>query len=127
MFLRKKRNASGSVSVQIISKAHGKYGVIKTIGSGRTEQQVQRLWLIGQQEMESLSAQSKIFVSEEDTLVEQVMESLANANVRTLGPEIIFGKIYDSIGFGQIDAAMFRHLVIARFAFPLSRLKTVEY
>ncbi len=55
------------------------------------------------------------------------MESLANANVRTLGPEIIFGKIYDSIGFDQIDAAMFRHLVIARLAFPLSKLKTVEY
>jgi len=127
MFLRNKRNASGSVSVQIISKAHGKYRVIKTIGSGTTEQQIQKLWFIGQQEMERLSAQSKLFVSEKDTFVEQVMESLANANVRTVGPELIFGKIYDSIGFDQINADMFRHLVIARLTFPLSKLKTVEY
>jgi len=127
MFLRNKRNASGSVSVQIISKAHGKYRVIKTIGCGTTEQQIQKLWFIGQQEMERLSAQSKLFVSEKDTFVEQVMESLANANVRTVGPELIFGKIYDSIGFDQINADMFRHLVIARLAFPLSKLKSVEY
>lgn len=125
--MRNKRNASGSVSVQIISKAHGKYRVIKTIGSGTTEQQIQKLWFIGQQEMERLSAQSKLFVSEKDTFVEQVMESLANANLRTVGPELIFGKIYDSIGFDQINADMFRHLVIARLAFPLSKLKTVEY
>ncbi len=113
--------------MQIISKTHGKYKVIKTIGSGSTEQQIQKLWFLGKQEIERLSAQSKIFVSEQDTFVEQVMESLANASVRTMGPELIFGKIYDSIGFGQVNEDMFRHLVIARLAFPLSKLKTVEY
>jgi len=127
MFLRKKRNRSGSVSVQIISKARGKYRVIKTIGSAQTEQQIQKLWFIGKQEIERLTSQSRIFVSEQDTFVDQVMESLANANIRTVGPEIIFGRIYDKIGFGQVDADMFRHLVIARLAFPLSKLKTVEY
>jgi len=33
MFIRKLKNRSGSISVQIISKASGKYKVIKTIGS----------------------------------------------------------------------------------------------
>lgn len=127
MFLRKLKNRSGSISVQIISKAHGKYKVIKTIGSGRSEQQIQKLWLIGKQEIDRQSAQSKIFNSEQDTLVEQVMESLANASIKTVGPELIFGKIYDYIGFGSVDKVMFRHLVIARLAFPLSKLKTVEY
>jgi transposase len=127
MFLRKKRNASGSISVQIISKRHGKYKVLKTIGSGQTDQQIQKLWFLGKQEMERLSAQSKMFISEKDTLIEQAMESLANASIRTIGPELIFGKLYDDIGFGAVDQELFRHLVIARLAFPLSKLKTVAY
>ena len=34
-------------------------------------------------ELELLSIQSKIFISEQDTLVEQAMESLANSSIRT--------------------------------------------
>ncbi len=60
-------------------------------------------------------------------MIEQVFDSLKNANIRTVGPEIIFGKIYDSIGFNKIQEELFRHLVIARLAFPLSKLKTIEY
>lgn len=86
MFLREKPNKSGSTSVQVISKAHGKYKVIKTIGRARTEQEIQKLWYKGQQEMERLSAQSQIFASQQDTVVEHAMESLANANIRTVGP-----------------------------------------
>lgn len=113
--------------MQIISKASGKYKVVKTIGCGSTEQELEKLWYLGKQEIERLSAQSKIFVSEQDTVVEQVMRSLDNANIRTIGPELIFGKLYDSIGFGMVEEELFRHLVIARLAFPLSKLKTVEY
>lgn len=127
MFLRKVKNRSGSTSVQIISKSHGKYKVIKTIGSGINIQQIQKLWYIGKQELERINVQSKLFVSENDTVVEQVFDSLSNTNIRTIGPEIIFGKIYDHIGFTAINEDLFRHLVIARLAFPLSKLKTIEY
>jgi transposase len=127
MFLRKLKNRSGSISVQIISKSHGRYKVVKTIGSGVTEQQVQKLWYSGKQELGRLHSQSKLFVSENDTIVEQVFESLKNAGVRTVGPELVFGKIYDYIGFGAIKEDLFRHLVISRLAFPLSKLKTIEY
>jgi transposase len=127
MFLRKLKNRTGNISVQIILKANGKYKVVKTIGCGSTEQEVQRLWYLGKQEIERLSAQSKIFVSEKDTIVEQVIKSLDNASIRTVGPELVFGKLYDNIGFDMVDEELFRHLVIARLAFPLSKLKTVEY
>lgn len=127
MFLRKKKNKSGSTSVQIISKANGKFRVKKTIGVAQTEQELQKLWYLGKQELERLGCQPKLFVSENDTIVEQVFASLKNNSIRTIGPEIIFGKIYDHIGFGAIEEELFRHLVIARLAFPLSKLKTIEY
>jgi len=127
MFLRKKKNKSGSTSVQIISKERGKYKVVKTIGSSNNEQEIQKLTFLAKQEIERLSTQSKLFVSESDTMIEQIFESLGNASIRTVGPEIIFGKIYDSIGFNEVKEELFRHLVIARLAFPLSKLKTIEY
>ena len=127
MFLRKKKNKSGSTSVQIISKARGTYKVIKSIGSSDKEQEIQKLVFLAKQEIESLNAQATLFVSESDTIIEYVLEGLSNASIRTVGPEIIFGKIYDSIGFNKINEELFRHLVIARLAFPLSKLKTIEY
>jgi transposase len=127
MFLRKLRNRSGSTSVQIISKAGGKYKVVSTIGTGFSEQEVQKLFFLGKQELERLSNQPHLFVSEKDTLAEQIFDSLQNTSIQTVGPEIIFGNIYDSIGFNAIKEDLFRHLVIARLAFPLSKLKTIEY
>ena len=77
--------------------------------------------------MERLIAQGKLFVSENDFDVEQLFETLGNARIKIVGPEIIFGKIYDGIGFNEINEYLFRHLVIARLAFPLNKLKTIEY
>jgi len=127
MFLRKLKNRSGSISIQIISKATGTYKVVKTIGSGRSEQEIEKLWLLGKQELDRLQGQSKLFVSPIDTLVDQVFSDLENASIHTVGPELIFGKIYDYIGFNAVEKDLFRHLVIARLSFPLSKLKTCEY
>lgn len=40
MYIRKKKNKSGSTSVQIISKSNETYKVVKSIGSGFTEEGV---------------------------------------------------------------------------------------
>lgn len=127
MFVRQLKNRSGSTSIQVISKFHGRYKVQKTIGSATTQQKIDELVLLAKQEIKNLEKQQKLFVSKEDSLAESLVESLSNASIRTLGPEIIFGRIYDFIGFNQVDEQMFRHLVISRIAFPLSKLKTIEY
>ena len=94
MFLRRKKNKSGSVSVQIISKSRGRYRVIQTIGCGRTDQEIERLWLLGKQEMDRISGQSGLFVSQVDTVVESIIDRLDNTSIKTVGPELIFGSIY---------------------------------
>ena len=76
MFLRKLRNRSGSISVQIISKSSGKYKVLKTIGCGRTEQDIEKLVFLGKQEMSLLSKQSKLFISENDTVINHIFSTL---------------------------------------------------
>jgi transposase len=127
MFIRKLKNRSGSISVQVIQKIRGKYKVIKTIGSATTQHEIEKLFELARQEVENITAQPKLFISENDVVIEQAFAKMSNSNIRTLGPEIIFGKIYDNIGFGVIEEHMFRHLVISRLAFPLSKLKTIDY
>lgn len=127
MFLRQKKNKSGSVSVQVISKDGGKYKVIKTIGSASTDQQIATLIYQGKHELSKIEAQHGLFIFEEDALIESFLIQLQNSQIRTVGPELIFGKIYDGIGFNAITEELFRHLVISRLAFPLSRLKTIDY
>jgi hypothetical protein len=56
----------------------------------------------GKQELERLSGQQKLFVFQKDTLVEQVVDGLQNGSIRTIGSELIFGKLYDHIGFNAI-------------------------
>jgi transposase len=127
MFVRENKNRSGSVSVQIINKARGTYKVLRTVGCGTQRHEIDRLKILARQEIDRLQAQPKLFKSEHDELVEGAFSSLSNSSIRTIGPELIFGRIYDYIGFGSISEELFRHLVISRLTFPLSKLKTTEY
>jgi len=127
MFIRKLKNRSGSISVQIISKAGGKYRAVKTLGSSHTEEGINLLLHQAEHALNKLQKQTNIFISQDDALIESFLDTLPNTSVRVLGPELIFGKIYDAIGFNKIEEGLFRHLVIARLAFPLSKLKTIDY
>lgn len=127
MFVRRKRNKSGSISVQVISKSSGRYKVVKTIGSSFDAGKIDKLVERGKEEILRLEGQPGLFILETDAVLESYLRTLENGQVRTVGPELVFGKIYDSIGFNELESELFRHLVIARLAFPLSKLKTVEY
>lgn len=127
MFIRQKKNKSGSVSVQIISKHAGKYKVEKTIGSSSSTEGIDILLHQARHELSKLVAQPSLFISENEASIEGFLNSLSNSNVQVIGPELVFGKIYDAIGFNAIKEDLFRHLVIARLSFPLSKLKTIDY
>jgi hypothetical protein len=127
MFIRKKKNKSGSTSVQIISKRNGRYKVVKSIGNSDTEEGITLLEHQAKHELTKIQQQPNLFVSEEDAIIKSFLQTLSNAQVMVVGPELIFGSVYDKIGFNAIQSDLFRHLVIARLTFPLSKLKTVDY
>ena len=130
MFVRQKRNKSGSISVQVISKAHGKYSVIKSFGSSKKPEGVKRLVQKAKDYINIPNEyQLPLFQidSNNDEVIDNFVETLKNSNIRTVGPELIFGTIFDKIGFNKIKEELFRHIVIARLAYPTSKLKTVDY
>jgi transposase len=127
MFVRQKKNKSGSICVQIISKSDGKYKVVKSFGSSTSSEVILEMVLKAKQEIKRLEATPSLFVLEKDVLIESFLSDIENVQIRTIGPELVFGRIFDYIGFNVINEELFRHLVIARLAFPLSKLKTIEY
>jgi len=130
VFVRKNKNRSGSTSVQIILKDHGRYRVIKTLGTSHDPDEIERLWLLGQSLVHKTDpSQSEFFAlhTQADHIVQNLVSTLGNANVHTIGPELIFGRLFERMGFNQIPDPLFRHLVISRLAYPGSKLKTVDY
>jgi hypothetical protein len=90
MFIRKKQNSSGSLSIQIISKFNGRYKFEKTIGCAITRHEIEILLLKARQELNKLTKQTSLFNTEQDILIEKTFSQLQNSNIQTVGPEIIF-------------------------------------
>ncbi len=129
MFVRKKRNKSGSVSIQVIQKNNG-YKVVKTIGASNDAVEIERLVIQGRQFIKSLQPAQPYLLpvaSREDQVVEAFVSSLNSSQIHTIGPELIFGALFDRLGFNVIPDEMLRHIIIARLAYPVSKLKTVDY
>ena len=128
MFVRKKRNKSGSVSVQVIDKTSG-YRVLKTIGAARDPEEIGRLVELGKAFIARQSGQFSLFPRDEhdNAIVLDFVSTLQNASVRTVGPELVFGRLFDAIGFDAIPERLFRDIVVTRLIHPASKVKTVDY
>lgn len=130
MFVRKKGNKSGSISVQIIEKTGGGYRVVQTLGSSHDAHEVERLFLEGQRIVHAPPPAQPWLLpikSKGDLAIESFIGSLSNAQVRTVGPELIFGALFDRIGFNVVPEELFRQVTVARLAYPASKLKTIDY
>jgi transposase len=128
MFIREKRNKSGTVSVQLVSKASGSYRVVKTVGCGRSQAEIAGLLRKAKDLLPLLSGRPEMdFVLGDDAhFAKAVSEGIEG--VQLLGPELVLGKLFDEIGFGAVTMdPLLRLVVLSRLVFPLSKLKTTEY
>lgn len=127
MYLRKKNNKSGVISVQVIDKSSGKYKVIKTVGSSSNELEITQLIEAARHYINTFGGQTELdFVLGDDSrYFQSIYDNIQK--VQLMGPEIVLGKLFDEIGFGIIEDELFRHLVIARLIYPVSKLKTIDY
>src|SRR5215831_9503688 len=127
MFVRKKKNKSGVISIQVIDKSSGKYKVIKTIGSSADASRVEHFYQRALFELPKLTGQSEINfdIEKEEALIKMFFESIEE--LKLIGPELVLGKLFNEIGFNAIRDELFRHLVITRMVYPVSKLKTIDY
>ena len=128
MFLRKKNNKSGSVSIQILSKVGRKNRLVKTVGCAKTAREEELLLMLGKTEMARLQGMQSLFIEHDDLVVESFVNSISTDHLQIVGSELILGKIYDKIGFpADVCPSLFRSLVLCRLVYPGSMFKTVPY
>lgn len=131
MFVRRKKNRSGTTSVVVVDKHGGKFKELHIVGVASDEQEVAALckrgreWIkshLGILELDFESADSRALEEERATAV------LNNIDAILLnGAKLILDKVYDSIGFNSIDDNVLRNLVAARLCQPMSKMATAEY
>ena len=128
MFIRKNRNRSGSVSIQIVRKINRSNKIVKSIGVAKTKREEELLILLAKTEIEQLQGMQRLFVEHDDLVVENFVNGIANNHLQIVGSELILGKIYKKIGFPDDGSCnYFRNLVLCRLVYPGSKLKTADY
>ena len=99
MFVRRKQNKTGTTSVQVIDKSHKSYRVIKSFGVGHSELEINRLEEKARQYiLEYQGLANCLFEDEDEIKLEAFLSSLSNSQLQVIGPELIFGSLYDRIG-----------------------------
>ena len=135
MFIKRKKNRSGTVSIVVAEKIRGKLQELVTIGISSDNDELDNLVDKGKEwiEREEKRRQPQLdLFGEERTCCEierQNMEQLLSCitNIMINGSDLILDRVFDQIGFNYIKDEIFRKLVKARLSYPASKAATVEY
>lgn len=125
MFVRQKKNKSGKISVQVIDKSSGSYKVIHTVGSSSEESIVSGMITTGQLWIKNRTGLRELDFTNKPSIVQSVLNEIQS--LTRVGYDLLLGRIFDEIGFNKIHDKLFKDLVIARIAYPKSKLKTTTY
>jgi len=116
--------------VQVVQKTKTrKQRVVKSFGSARPDDTaaVERLMQAASSFLQEMEGPALPHIYEEEDVIDGFVSTLNNAQVQVAGPELVYGTLYDRVGYGAICNRMFRNIVICRLFNPGSKLKTVDY
>ena len=130
MFVRRKHNKSGTTSIQVVAKADGRYRVEKSFGSSRDEAILASLEEKAKQWANEHEFGEGLFAPEGAAEYDAMMAGIGQDQLRLVGPDLIYGRLFDKIGFNTVrtsDNDIFKSLVVTRLYRPGSKLKTLRY
>ncbi|HBK82105.1 MAG TPA: transposase, partial [Flavobacterium sp.] len=125
MFVRNLKHNNGKTYVQVVSKAFGRYKVLKSFGSCQSSDELELLhnkanhWIKSEQGISELDFENEI------SIYSQLVANITS--LKLSGIDLVLGKIFDEIGFNIIEDNLFKDLVLYRLVYPKSKLKTTEY
>jgi transposase len=131
LFVRKEKNRSGTTSIVIVDKHGGKFKELHTVGIAHTDEEIDALCAKGRQwinkhlGIQLLDLEGYSRKEDEVRAAESVLSNIDSILLN--GAKLIIDKVYDSIGFNQIEDETLRQLVVARLCQPMSKMATVEY
>jgi len=130
MFIRKKKNRSGTTSIVVAIKQSGKIKELKTIGVAKDCSEVEKFYKEGKVWIEQRVKGEDLFLQhpqarEEKYVIENLLSNIEN--ILHNGIQLLLNRVYDAIGYNEIDDYILKQLVISRLSQPMSKLATIEY
>jgi len=119
MFVRKIKSRK-STCFQIGEKVYGKFKLLKHVGCATTDTEIEILQLKAKSELQELNFKNQLELFPE--IKKSLKAKLINWHIT--GYHLVFGKVYDAIGFPD---NILRDLVVARIVYPRSKDATVRY
>lgn len=127
MFVNRNKNKSGTVSVRVLQKRGRGNVLVKSFGSSRDKKEIERKVAEAKEFIQRHTGSFyHLFNQPPAEDIEDFVCSLSNSQISVDGPEAVFGKLFDYVGYGEIGG-LFRPLVLSRLVAPGSKLKTVDY
>ena len=105
MFIRKKKNRSGTTSVVVVDKRGGSFRELKTIGVSSDDKEINTLYLQGKKWISDYCGDSDMFaIAEKEQEEKQVTEYLLNnvENILLNGTQLILNEVFKLVGFDII-------------------------
>ena len=130
MFIRRKKNRSGSISIVVIDKGNGKYREVRTIGTSSDASELEKLYVEGKRWIASACGNRDMFAEHDREIEEkQITEHLLGniENILLNGTQLILNPVFELIGFDKLEDDVLKHLVVSRICHPRSKAATVDY
>ena len=129
MFIRRKPNKSGTISVYVLTTTKTrKQQLVKSFGAAYPNTEaMKKLLARASSFIEQHQGPALPHIYEEEDVIDSFVKGLNNAQIQVAGPELVYGTLFNRIGYNAIKNTMFRNMVICRLFNPGSKLRTVDY
>lgn len=125
MYIKRKKNRSGTTSIVVVDKSSGKYKELISVGTSANPEELEKIYKTAQQWIKDKAGLIEIDFNDHHLQTEKFLNQIEQLLIN--GTEILLSKIFNQIGFSSIQDNVFRHLVLSRLSFPSSKRATVEY
>ena len=129
MFVRKKKNKNGSVSVQVIDKSGPKgYRVLKSFGCSSDLSEIETLYRQACEWASTKQYGHSLFADEDENarLYDLQFASLSQNQLRLVGPELVYGSLFDKIGYGRVKTKKLIVVPLLSYSTALSSWQQIE-
>ncbi|MEG1766503.1 MAG: hypothetical protein RR254_07570, partial [Muribaculaceae bacterium] len=127
MFVRKKKNRSGTVTIVVVDKSHGRFREVLNLGTSSDAHEIDKLEMEARKWLSKNIGQSTLDLWPEERLLPESEIISSIKNLRQDGAVQLLEQVYSGIGFDSLEDKVLRDLAIARVCEPQSKLATVDY